>query len=298
MHVLRCARGFLLIVVMVGGGAARALDPLAIAAETPVFVGAGDIGDCSPSSFATGALVARILAQRPSARAFTLGDNAYNVGSSEDFMRCYHPAWGGFRSRTVPVAGNHDWMTEGANGFTTYFGLTEPQPTWQSFDVGTWHVVVLDTDCAEVGGCGATSPQGLWLADDLALSRASCTLALWHHPRFSSGAHGSDTRSAELWRMLEAAGAELVLSGHDHHYERFAPLRHDGQRTPRGLVSIVAGTGGGRFYPVSPQREPGSIKAQASVAGVVVLALERKQARVWFVDVQDRIVDSAVVPCR
>lgn len=246
----------------------------------------------------TGALVEQLLARSVNARAFTLGDNAYFRGTPDEFERCYAPAWGRFRDRTIAVAGNHDWATPGAAGFLGYFGLTGDHPTYRSLDLGGWHIVVLDTDCAEVGGCDAASPQGRWLASDLAASGARCTLALWHHPRFSSGAHhGSDPRSAPLWRILDDAGAELVLAGHEHLYERFVPLRADGTAADDGLVSFVVGTGGARSYTVA-RRATGSATVRTDTPGVLLLVLEEERARAVFVDAAGARLDETVVHCR
>ena len=160
---------------------------------------------------------------------FTAGDNAYENGSPDQFRDCYDPTWGAFKDRTRPAAGNHDWETKDLAGYLGYFGeAAAPQGvSWYSYDLGTWHVVVLDSDCAAVGGCEATSPQGRWLAADLAASDATCTLAIWHHPRFSSGFHGNIAEVAPFWEALYAAGADVVINGHDHDYERFAPQTPD-----------------------------------------------------------------------
>jgi 3',5'-cyclic AMP phosphodiesterase CpdA len=210
----------------------------------PVLVGAGDIADCTTGAdMATARLIAGIRGL-----VFTAGDEAYPEGSEENFSDCYDPSWGRFRDRTLPAVGNHEYGTPGAAGYFGYFGPRIPQGhAWYSLDVGAWHVVLLDSDC-DVVGCGKGSAQLAWLKADLAAHPTRCTLAIWHHPRFSSGGHGNDRAVAPFWRALMRAGADLVVNGHDHDYERFAP------QTPRrrldrdgGIREIIAGTGGARL---------------------------------------------------
>lgn len=215
-------------------------DPLA----TLTLVGAGDIGRCdSTADEDTAAMVAAMPGI-----VFTLGDNAYDGGSERDYRDCFGPSWGRLDDRTLlPVAGNHDWATDGAAAYKAWFGdrAVRDGTTWYSHDWGAWHIVVLDSDCDRVGGCGPDSPQGRWLRDDLATSDARCTVALFHHPRFSSGDHGSDADVAPLWDALYAGGADLVLNGHEHSYERFGPQDPQGREdAARGLTELVVGTGG------------------------------------------------------
>lgn len=287
------------VAALFAGGCPAADFTRVIPTDATVLVGAGDIADCSDRSARTAGLVEQVLARSPNARAFTAGDNAYPRGGPDELARCYEPTWGRFKERTIPVAGNHDWLTPGAAGFLGYFGLSGEHPTYRSLDLGGWHVIVLDSDCAAVGGCDAASPQGRWLAADLAASAARCTLALWHHPRFSSGAqHGSDTRSAALWRLLDEANAELVVAGHEHIYERFVALRADGSAAEdEGLVSFIAGTGGAHPYGVAA-RAAGSAAVRNDSAGVLVLILEERRARTFFVDVHGARFDETVIDCR
>jgi hypothetical protein len=219
--------------------------PPASGEVTVVITGAGDIADCSLDG---ARLTSDLLLGEPGP-FFTVGDNAYENGSTKDFAACYAPTWGRVLDRTLlPVAGNHDWQTAGAAGYKAYFGTAAEGPdgaTWYARDVGAWHVIVLDSDCAVVGGCDDASPQGRWLAADLAANDARCTLALYHHPRFSSGEHGSEQQVQPLWAQLHAAGVDLVVNGHDHDYERFAPMDAAGNvQRPGGMREIVAGTGG------------------------------------------------------
>ena len=221
-------------------------------AADPVLVGAGDIADCGLDDDTA---TADLVAGTPGT-VFTAGDNVYPDGTADQFRDCYGPTWGRFLDRTRPAAGNHDWDTKRLAGYLDYFG-TNAAPdgkSWYSYDLGAWHIVVLDSDCGSVGGCGADLPQGRWLATDLAASRAGCTLAIWHHPRFSSGEHGNDADVAPFWRALYDAGADLVINGHDHDYERFAPQDPDGRvDQARGIREFVVGTGGAalRTFPMT-----------------------------------------------
>jgi hypothetical protein len=213
-------------------------------ASAPVLIAAGDIASClSSGDEATAALLDRL----PGTVA-TLGDNAYENGTGADFAECYQPTWGRHKARTRPSAGNHDFHTPGAAGYFDYFGAAAgPRPKgYYSYDIGPWHLVVLNSNCDAVGGCGPGSLQGKWLRADLEAHRVRCTLAYWHHPRFSSGEHGDDTMVQPFWEVLYAHGADVVLSGHDHDYERFAPQTPGGAvDQQRGIREFVVGTGGG-----------------------------------------------------
>jgi len=209
--------------------------------QTAVMVGAGDIAGCGFSGDNT---TASMIEQIPGT-VFTLGDNVYPDGTAQQFADCYADSWGRFKDRTHPAPGNHDYNTPGATGYFGYFGAAagDPRKGWYTFDVGAWRVYVLNSDCDQVGGCNAGSAQEVWLKSQLAADPHRCVAAIWHHPRFSSRA--DDTRLAAFWQDLYDARAELVLSGHDHDYERFAPLDPQGQPdVSRGIREIVAGTGG------------------------------------------------------
>lgn len=214
-------------------------------AGDPVLIGAGDIARCDGS----GDEATAGLLERTPGIVFTLGDNVYDSGSAAQLRDCYGPSWGRLKDRTgFAVAGNHDYLTDDGAPFREYFGRAAVRDgvTWFAEDVGAWRVIVLDANCGEPrGGCGPDSPQLDWLRDDLAASDARCTLALWHQPRFSSGQHGDEPAVGSFWDALHAAGADLVLNGHDHDYERFAPQDPKGEPDPaRGITQIVVGTGG------------------------------------------------------
>jgi acid phosphatase type 7 len=212
-----------------------------------VLVGAGDIADCgSDGDEATAKLLDGL-----DGTVFTLGDNAYELGTSSEFRRCYDPSWGRQLDRTRPVAGNHDYLTKNAAGYFGYYGAAagDPMTGWYAYDIGAWRVYVLNSNCALVGGCKVGSAQEQWLRGDLAANPRECVLAMWHHPRFSSGMHGNDAITGDLWTDLYDAGAELVLNGHDHDYERFGPQTPGGRADPaRGIVEMVVGTGGRSHY--------------------------------------------------
>ena len=215
-------------------------------AISTVLVGAGDIAFCeSDRDEATAALVDAIAGT-----VFTLGDNAYPDGGTDAFAQCYDPSWGRFAGRTRPSAGNHEYETADASAYFAYFGAAAgvAGAGWYSYDIGAWHVIVLNSNCDAVGGCQAGSAQADWLAADLAAHPAECTLAYWHHPRWSSGQHGSDDQTDGLWRLLAEAGADLVLTAHDHLYERFVPMDANGVAAPQGMVEFVVGTGGRSLY--------------------------------------------------
>jgi hypothetical protein len=203
-----------------------------------VLLAVGDIASCDVS---TDEQVAELAASLPGTIAL-LGDNAYPSGSSVDYANCFDPDWGALRDRLRPVPGNHEYETEGAAGYFAYFGAAAGNAGegWNSYEVGAWHIIALNSECGAIGGCGAGSPEMAWLVADLAEHPAACTLAYWHHPRYSSGQHGDNDMTAALWSALSDAGADLVLSGHDHDYERMAPVD--------GVRSFVVGTGGRSLY--------------------------------------------------
>jgi acid phosphatase type 7 len=254
----------------------------------PVLIAAGDIGDCrSPGDEETAALIRDL----PGTIA-TLGDNAYRSGSAEDFAACYDPTWGTEKDRTRPAAGNHDYGTRGAAGYFDYFG--EAAGTrgegFYSYDLGTWHIVVLNSNCKEIGGCERDSPQGRWLHSDLEAHPATCTLAYWHHPLFSSGTeHGGNEAMQPFWQLLYDAGADVVLSGHEHNYERFAPQDPQGAADgERGIRAFIVGTGGASHYPFGAPLPTSEVRI-ADTYGVLVLTLHANGYDWEFVPVVSRL---------
>jgi Calcineurin-like phosphoesterase len=239
------ALGLLLATALSGGD-----DDSQAEGGTVVLLAAGDIAECDHEGDEA---TARIVTEYPEAAIATLGDNAYPDGSSEDFQECYDPTWGQFKDRTRPAAGNHDHETKDAQGYWDYFGDRGGpfDKYYYSYDLGSWHVVVLNSDCWRVDGCESDDPQAEWLRSDLERHESFCTLALWHRPPFSSGRYGDskDTgRVRPLWRILNDEGADVLLTGHEHSYERFAPMDADGKRDDaRGVRLFVVGTGGGNL---------------------------------------------------
>ena len=245
--------------------------PVGAEAVNAVLVAAGDIAGCGHTGdTATAALVASTLGT-----VATLGDNVYNDGSAAQFKNCYGPTWGRFKGRTRPSVGNHEYRTPGATGYFNYFGdRAGPRGKgWYSYNLGSWHVVVLNSNCGRVG-CGKGSEQERWLRADLAAHQHQCTLAYFHHPRFSSdNRHGNWPAVGPFWDALYEYGAELVLSGHAHVYERFAPQTPQGTADPAfGIRQFVVGTGGNGHYGFRAAK-PNSQVRNANTFGVLKLNL-------------------------
>lgn len=238
-----------------------------VARHAPVMVAvAGDIGHQGTGRIATARLVTAISP----AHVITTGDHAYPDGAPDAFARWYAPTWGRFRAATHPSPGNHDYKTPDADGYFDYFGdAAGPRGKgYYAFDIGAWHLVALNTEIAH----GPRSAQVAWLRDDLRRSRARCTLAFWHRPRFTAGRYADDAGVAAFWRVLHRAGAEVVLSSHDHNYQRYAPLDPAGRIDRQGGIrQFVVGTGGAPLYPLRPDRR--RVAGTSDSFGVLVLRL-------------------------
>jgi hypothetical protein len=284
------------------------------ASEPAVLAGAGDIARCykgtdvrsfqRPGPTNPAEQTARLLDGMPGATVMAVGDNAYEFGSPFDYIFCYHPTWGRHRARTRPAPGNHEYLTPGALGYYAYFGRRAAPPFgYYSYDLGSWHVVVLNSTpqvyaCwpnelneppppgfpplpqpvtpgpAAGRACAGDVAQQLWLAADLARSDATCTIAYFHHPRFSSGMHGNHYQMQKIWDILYANGADIVVSGHDHLYERFAPQNPDGEEDRvRGIRQFTVGSGGAEFYNVVAVQRNSEVINNTD-HGVVALALD------------------------
>lgn len=225
--------------------------PVVAAAVTALTVYAvGDIARCAypdprySGAADTAATVAAGLAADPQAVVLTLGDHTYPRGTAQEFRDCYAPTWGRFKDRTWPAPGNHEYYTPKAAPYFAYFGERAGRG-YYSLELGGWHVISLDSNLDPVNNAAEHAAQLAWLRADLAAHPARCTLAFWHHPLYSSGGHGSIPKMRAAWDLLQQAGAELVLSGHDHDYERFAPQDAHGRKDPaRGMRQFVVGTGG------------------------------------------------------
>lgn len=216
-----------------------------------MLVGAGKMGaGDSPGDEATAGLLDSIPGT-----AFTAGDNAHDPGMAAQFRDCCGPTWARHKARTGPSPGKHDYDTAGVSGYFGYFEAAAGNPAkgYNSYDLGAWHVVSLNSNCAEVaGGCGATSPMVGWLKRDLAANPKTCTVAYFNHPLFSSGRHGNQAQVRPIWDALYAADADVV-SGRDHEHERFAPQSPSGAYDPaRGIRQFVVGAG----VPTAPRSGP------------------------------------------
>ncbi len=212
---------------------------------------AGDIAYCDkkPALLSDAQDTAKVveagLAATPHAAVLLLGDNVYQKGTEREFRDCYGPTWGRFKARTWPAPGNHEYYTPGATGYFKYFGNAAGRG-YYSLKLGAWHVLSLDSNLSGA----AQAAQLEWIKQELAAGGARCTLAYWHHPLYSSGWHGSKSAMRPAWELLHKAGAELVLSGHDHTYERFAPQDAQGRLDrQRGIRQFVVGTGGAYYTP-------------------------------------------------
>ena len=236
------------------------------------LVGAGDIADCGPSGDeATAKLLDGI-----EGTVFTAGDNAYEDGSASQYQDCYAPTWGRHRARTRPSPGNHEYHTSGASGYYGYFGdLAGPSGRgYYAYDLGAWRIYSLNSNCGDApGGCDAGGAQVAWLRADLAQNPRTCVAAYWHHPLFSSGDHGNHPDMADIWQALYDAGAEVVIEGHDHHYERFAPMDASGALdAAKGIRSFVVGTGGRGLYDLDDIK-PNSEVRNNTTHGVISFTL-------------------------
>ena len=250
----------------------------------PFIAAAGDIA-CDPSdgSFNGGngtasncrqKAVSDLFVGRNFSAVLTLGDTQYENGSLTKYQQSFDPSWGRAKSIIRPSVGNHEYLTAGASGYYNYFGAAAGNPSqgYYSYNIGAWHLIALNSNCSQVGGCGAGSPQELWLKSDLAAHPTMCTLAYWHHPRFSSGEHGSNTSYDAFWRDLYAARAEIVLNGHDHDFERFAPQNPSGAADANGIQEFVVGTGGKNHYAFTTI-QPNSVVRNPDTYGILKLTL-------------------------
>jgi hypothetical protein len=263
-----------------------------------VLVGAGDIAVCGSSGDeATSNLLLNI-----SGTVFTLGDNAYNSGSASEYTNCYDPSWGRVKSRTRPTPGNHEYGTANAAGYFGYFGSAagDPAKGYYSYDLGAWHIIVLNSNssCTTIS-CAAGSAQEQWLRADLGANSKACTLAYWHHPRFNSGAsHGNNIAVAPFWDALYQYGAEIILNGHEHVYERFGPQTPNA--TPdatTGIRQFTVGTGGAGLYSFSSTIQPNSEVRNNTSMGVLKLTLRSGGYDWQFIPATGTFTDSGSGTC-
>jgi hypothetical protein len=280
---------FLLVLFLIGSvsvACARYFGP-----QEAVLVGAADIAECaSPSD----ELTAKLLDKIPGA-VFVAGDFAYPAGSPADFAKCYEPSWGRHKARTRPAVGNHEYMTRRAAGYFAYFG-DRAGPAglgYYSYDLGSWHIVVINSVLEH------TDPiaQEKWLASDLVAHPSPCTLAYWHHPRFSSGRHGNHPKMRRIWEILYQHNADVVISGHDHLYERFAPQTPDGAADRnRGIRQFTVGTGGASLYKFR-KAVPNSEVRNNKAFGVLKMTLRPDRYSWEFIGVPGIVLDSGQGAC-
>ena len=271
--------------------------PGASQARTVTLVGAGDIAGCD---FKQDRKTARLLGRIPGT-VFTLGDSVYPDGSRAQFRNCYDPTWGTYKKRTRPTAGDEDYATSGAKPYFDYFGWRAGKPSrgYYSYDRGAWHIVVLNSNCEEVGGCEWNSTQGRWLRTDLANHRARCTLAYFHHPLYASGTTHDSPKVKPFWHILYTHHADVILSGHVHRYERFARISPSGKRSSaKGIRQFIVGTGGARGEPQKGPDEPRVQAKKVGAPGVLKLELGSGFYRWKFVPVAGRhYTDSGRARC-
>jgi hypothetical protein len=256
------------------------------------FVGAGDIGWCGVA----GAELTAALLDRIPGTVFTAGDNAYFVGSRQNFLDCYDPWWGRHKSRTRPVPGNHEYETPGAAGYFGYFGASAGPPAlgYYGYRLGSWHIIALNSEISAFPG----SPQLDWLRGELAANPVRCTLAYFHTPVFGSGSNGSNPHMQAAWAMLHASGADVIVNGHNHSYERFAPQDANGRPdAARGIRQFVVGTGGAPLTSM-PFATPNSEVRNNSTWGVLKLTLFGDGYDWEFVPVQGQVfTDRGTASC-
>lgn len=299
LFALACAGA---LSVICSSAAARLAGPFAATAD-PVIAAAGDIA-CDPksSSFKKGDGTASECRQKYTAALLAgvdavlpLGDLQYESGQLSNFTNSYALSWGAYKAITHPAPGNHDYQTSGAAGYYAYFGAAagDPAKGYYSFDLGEWRLFALNSEISH----GSGSTQEAWLRAELARTTKSCILAYWHKPRFSSGTHGSDAGYDPFWQALYAARADVVLSGHDHTYERFAPQNAAGQRDDaRGIRQFVSGLGGKSRYSF-PTVRPNSEVRNNTVYGVLKMTLHANSYDWQFVADSGSVIDSGTTAC-
>lgn len=274
-----------------------------------VMIGAGDIGVCgSLSDEMTSQVVDSVLAADSAAgvqkAVFTLGDNAYPAGLDRDFVRCFGSSWGDPKKRIMkairPAIGNHDFQSQRGAAYYRYFG-SRAGPAFKgyySYDIGNWHAVVLNSEIVYWGSLSEQKSQEEWLKKDLSANQKLCTVAYFHRPLYSSGAHGSSPRMQSFWEILAKGGVDLVLNGHEHHYERFLPMNAAGELDSlNGMEEIIAGTGGGNLTGIRSRAARNSAAQVQGHWGVLILTLGTSAYRSALLDVSGQVWDPAGRNC-
>src|SRR6266487_2787433 len=308
-----------LMCLSVGSATLADTSNVALATSDPVIAAAGDIA-CDPvsRSFNRGNGTLRFCRQKETsdllvnaglAAVLSLGDNQYYCGGYQAFLQSYDLSWGRVKLITHPVVGNHEYLTskgtdctsanEGAAGYFNYFGSAAGKPGqgYYSYDIGTWHLIAINSNCGDAGGCSPTSPQGQWLEADLAAHSNFCTLAYWHIPLFSSGGRAA-SNTKTIWQSLYDHDVEIVLNGHDHIYERFAPQTPDGTLDMvHGIREFIIGTGGANHSSLE-LIAPNSEVRNAETYGVLKLTLHPNSYHWEFVpEVGKKFTDSGTQVC-
>jgi hypothetical protein len=279
-----------------------------------VLVGAGDISWCSTSpDDSTGKLVKDIVRiyqeRRIPVVVFTAGDNAYPRGTRRDYGNCYDPAWGGpLKGITRPAPGNHEYQSREAAGYYGYFGEAagERGKGFYSYDLAGWDIYSLNSEVLQPAA-GATrrlyrkvaAEQAAWLRGLLNAPSSDCSIAYWHHPRWNSGPYWNNRHVDTLWQLLYLAGAEIVVTGHEHLYERFKPLGPDSTvNQEQGVIQFVVGTGGGDLRRFKAGRNAGISEKQVEMKyGVLVLELEADRAHWRFIATTGETLDDGTIEC-
>jgi|CXWL01.1.fsa_nt_gi hypothetical protein len=276
-----------------------------------VLIGAGDIAVCGTNGDElTAALVDSVLKADSVAKVtdavFTVGDNAYPDGSASNFAICFAASWGDSTRRIMkkirPSPGNHEHQSVGAAPYYQYFGSKagSPKQGYYSYDLGEWHILVLNSEIMvnNVFSIAERTAQVDWLKKELSGTQKLCTLAYWHHPRFSSGWHGGTLAMLPIWEMLQAGGVDVILSGHDHEYERFLPQNAMGSLdSVRGIPQYIVGTGGGDLRGFKSPPAPNSAARVQGYFGVLKLTLGKGEYRSAFLDVNGRVWDPSGGTC-
>lgn len=270
-------------------------------AQDVTIATAGDIAcplDSEPSSESCQMMAtSELILEAEVDAVLVLGDTQYPGGALSDFEASYALSWGRFKDKSYPAIGNHEYGALG-QGYFDYFGAVAGEFTkgYYSFDLGSWHILALNSNCWAIGGCGEDSPQGQWLKNDLESHPTTCTLAFWHHPRFSSGKHGDDTEVTGFWNLLTNANADIILNGHDHLYERFAPQLSDGTASENGLRQFTVGTGGRSLYRIEKET-PNQEFANDRNFGVLFLTLRENSYGWEFKTISGEVLDAGEDTC-
>lgn len=257
---------------------------------TTVLLAAGDIGMCGSLGAAQ---TGEMLTDLPGT-ILAVGDLAYPHGSADDFANCYDPVWGPHKPRTKPTPGNHEYETPGAQAYFDYWSEAAGPPAlgYYSFKAGDWFVLSLNSNIPVEAG----TTQGQWIRSELTANTARCTLAYFHHPLYSSGPNGDNARLAGLWQLLYEQGVDVIISAHEHLYERYAPMTPDGQRNDvKGIRQFVVGTGGAALYPI--QRIHPMSEAQRISHGLLKLTLAAQGYQWDFLEVNGAVGDSGLDVC-